>query len=72
MGDVEAVKILQSLRGVYQLLKPVIPVLADADVVAYKLAISKCPDCFFTFLHFFRAYFSLVAFLHLFVAYHFF
>ena len=34
--------------------------------------ISKRPDCFFTFLHFFRAYFSLIAFLHLFVAYHFF
>jgi len=26
------------------------------------LSISKRPDCFFTFLHFFHAYFSLVSF----------
>jgi len=30
-------KILQPVRGVYQLWKPVMPVLANADVVAYKL-----------------------------------
>ena len=30
-------KILQPSRSVYQLWKPVMPVLADADVVTYKL-----------------------------------
>ena len=37
VGDVQAMKILQSSCGIYQLWKSVIPALVDANVGTYKL-----------------------------------